>query len=103
MGRKEDIVDLFKDVDSKEIIIKLVDDMLFLEEQLDELRKVPHIRCHPVHKELQKRTEAGKLYKEYLQQYNNIVKGLSSVLYKNEVEVNESPLRDYFNKLRAAK
>lgn len=74
--------------------------MLFLEDQLEELRKVPHIKYHPKNPSIQKRTEAGKLYKEYLQQYNNLVKSLSSILIKNDIDIEESPLRAYFNKLQ---
>lgn len=100
MDRKEEILKLFEKVDSKDLIIKTIDEMMFLEDQLDTLRTVPHIKYHPTNPSLQKRTEAGKLYKEYLQQYNNIVKSLSSLLLKNDVDVNESPLRAYFNKLK---
>ena len=100
VGRREDIIKLFDKVDSKELLIRCIDDLLFLETQLEELRKVPHIKYHPVNKELSKRTEAGKLYKEYLQQYNNLVKILSSVLYKNDVDVDDSPLRAYFNMIK---
>lgn len=101
--RKEIILNLFAKVDSKELIIKSVEDMLFLEDQLDSLRKLPHLKIHPEHPEIQKRTEAGKLYKEYLQQYNNIVKTLNSVLLKTDVDNEDSPLRAYFKKLQGDK
>ena len=74
MGRKEEILQLFKDVEHKDLLVKSVDDLLFLEDQLEELRTKPHIKYHPTNPSLQKRTEAGKLYKEYLQQYTNVVK-----------------------------
>lgn len=99
MTRKEELLKLFESMDSKELIIRSIDDMLFLECQLDELRKVPHIKYHPEHPEIQKRTEAGKLYKEYLQQYTNIIKTLISVLHKTDTEIDESPLRAYFKKV----
>lgn len=99
MGRKEEILQLLKDVEHKDLLVKSVDDLLFLEDQLEELRTKPHIKYHPTNPSLQKRTEAGKLYKEYLQQYNNLVKTLCSVLYKNDSEASESPLRIYFEKV----
>lgn len=99
MDRKEELVKLFESVDSKDLIIRSIDEMLFLENQLEALRQVPHIKFHPTNPELQKRTEAGKLYKEYLQQYNNIVKTLCSILNKNDVEVEDSPLRAYFKRM----
>lgn len=100
MERKTEILKLFDKVDSKDLLVKSVDDLLFLEEQLEALRKVPHIKYHPTNPTLQKRTEAGKLYKEYLQQYNTLVRNLSAVLHKNDVDVDESPLRSYFNRLK---
>jgi hypothetical protein len=100
MERKDEILKLFEKVESKDLIIRSVDEMLFLESQLEELRKVPHIKYHPEHPEIQKRTEAGKLYKEYLQQYNNLVKTLCSVLNKNDIDNEDSPLRAYFQKVK---
>lgn len=100
MERKNEILKLFEKIDSKELIIKSIDEMLFLEEQLEILRKTPHIKYHPKNPAIQKKTEAGKLYKEYLQQYVNLVKTLSSVLMKNDVDSDESPLKAYFNKLK---
>lgn len=78
----------------------MVDEMVFLEGQLDFLRTKPLIKFHPTNPELQKPTAAGKLYKEYLQQYNNIVKTLSSVLRRVDV-TEDSPLRAYFKKVGA--
>lgn len=95
MNRKKEILALFDKIDTKELIVRSVDEMLFLEEQLETLRKVPHIKYHPKNPSLQKRTEAGKLYKEYLQQYNNLVKSLIGVLHKNDGEADISPLRAF--------
>ncbi len=103
MERKIELLNLFKNVECKELIIRSIEDMLFLEDQLEALRKVPHIKYHPTNPELQKRTEAGKLYKEYLQQYNNIVKTLCSILNKSEDGNEDSPLRAYFKKLQGDK
>lgn len=100
MERKNEILKLFEKIDSKELLVKSIDDMLFLEDQLEELRKIPHIKYHPTNPSIQKKTEAGKLYKEYLQQYVNLVKTLSSVLYKNDIDSDVSPLKAYFDKLK---
>ena len=98
LGRKEEILKLFDKIDSKELLIKLIDDMIFLEEKLEELRKLPHMKCNPKFPEIQKRTEAGKLYKEYLQQYANLVKSLASALSKTDVDIEDSPIFLYFKK-----
>lgn len=101
MSRKEEVLKCFDGVDESRrvLIIKLVDDMIFIEEQLDELRKLPLIKIHPKNPEMQKATSAGKLYKEYLQQYNNIVRSLCSILHKEESGEGDSPLREYFKRI----
>jgi hypothetical protein len=68
--------------------------VVFLEAQLKELKKLPFIRVNPDNPAEQKPTAAAKQYKEFLQQYNNCIKILISVLNKNEV-VEDSPLRQF--------
>jgi hypothetical protein len=58
------------------------------------LKKLPFIRVNPDNPAEQKPTAAAKQYKEFLQQYNNCIKILISVLNKNEV-VEDSPLRQF--------
>ena len=97
-NRKEDLLNIFKDVDSKEIIIKLIEDIVFLEERLEELRKLPMVRINPNDPTQQKATPASKLYKEFLQQYNNTVKNLASFIRKTD-STEESPLEIYLKNL----
>lgn len=95
MDRKEKLTQIFKDVDgANEIIAPMIDDVIFLEKKLDELRALPFIRINPENNADQKATPAAKQYKEFLQQYNNCIKILCSVLIKNEGE-EESPLREF--------
>lgn len=98
--RKQDLLNCFKNVndEKKTIIINLIDEVVFLESQLLELKKMPMIKVHPKNAELVKPTPASKLYKEFLQQYNNTIKNLTSMLRKDE-EKEESPLRLYLNQL----
>lgn len=70
--------------------------MLYLEDQLDELRELPKIKVHPSDPTKQKTTPAAKLYKEYLQQYTNIVRILMKATGIDENE-EESPLRRWMN------
>lgn len=100
MTRKQELLDCFKNVndDKKTIIINLIDEVVFLESQLLELKKMPMIKVHPKNPELVKPTPASKLYKEFLQQYANAIKTLSMMLRKDE-EKEESPLRRYLNQL----
>lgn len=65
---------LMKKIDNDEGYIPLVDEIVYLENTLKELRELPKIRVNSKNKMLQKRTDASKLYKEYLQQYLNAFK-----------------------------
>lgn len=95
MTRKDELMKVFKDLDDvKEIITPMIDDVVFLEERLTELRRLPFIRVNPKNNADQKPTAAAKQYKEFLQQYNNCIKILTSVLNKNTSE-DESPLRSF--------
>lgn len=95
MSRKQDLLKVFAEIeDVKEIVTPLIDDVVFLEERLTELRALPFIRVNPNNNADQKATPAAKQYKEFLQQYNNCIKILCGVLTKNAVE-DESPLRAF--------
>ena len=48
--------------------------IIYIEDELEALRKLPKLKVHPKKPELQKSTPAAKLYKEYFQQYINALK-----------------------------
>lgn len=91
MTRKEE---LLKTIEHDITLIPLVTEMVYLEEQLDELRALPKIKVHPTDKTKQKTTPAAKLYKEYLQQYTNIVRILTRAT-GTDMDDEESPLRKW--------
>ena len=72
------------DPDKAAVVMPLLPQVVFMEERLDFLKTVPHIRIHPKNPARQEVTAAGKQYKEYLQQYNNTIKVLLMVLYRTE-------------------
>lgn len=92
--RREELAALFENVEARDIVLPLIEDVVFLEGQLNDLRKLPFIRVNPSNKAQQKPTIAAKQYKELLQQYNNCVKTLASVLRRDAAE-EESPLREF--------
>lgn len=95
MTRKEELLKIFDQVeDQKGIILPMIDDVVFLESQLEGLRKLPFIKVHPDFPDIQKPTAAAKQYKELLQQYNNCIKILTGILRKDSAE-EESPLRAF--------
>ena len=77
---------------------QLVEEMLFLEGQLAELRKFPMIKVNPNNPSQAKPTATAKLYKELLQQYINLVKAVEKLTSEEE---ESSPLREYLQTLRA--
>ena len=99
MNRKEELLKIFAEIeDINGIITPLIDDVVFLEERLTELRTLPFIRVNPNNSAEQKATPAAKMYKEFLQQYNNCIKILCGVLNKNGIE-DESPLRSFLKNM----
>ena len=102
MNRKEELLKIFDQVeDTKGIIMPMIDDVVFLEQRLMELRQLPFIRVNPKNMADQKPTPAAKQYKELLQQYNNCIKILTGILRKDAPE-EDSPLRAFLNARKQA-
>lgn len=93
MDRSERLKEIFQNVDKnkRDVIEPLLDDVVFIEERLRELRKLPMIRVHPKNPARQETTPAGKQYKEYMQSYLNALKVLQKTLIFAG-EGDESPL-----------
>lgn len=85
-NRKTEIYSLFDHVDEEErkLISPLLDQVIFLEERMDELRKLPFIKINPKNPSQQKSTPASKLYKECMQSYMNAIRILLNTLRKVE-------------------
>ena len=96
MTRKENLIKALEGADLV-LIQNVVDEVIFVEEQLQELKKLPFIKVNPENPLQQKATPAAKQYKEFLQQYNNLIKLLYSISGQKEND-EESPLRKWVNK-----
>ena len=99
MDRKEELINLVGE-DSLHLVTEVIDEVIFLEGKLKELKKYPFIQVHPKDDAVQRATPASKQYKEFLQQYINCLKMIEYVIYKDKKlddnEVEESPLRKWF-------
>ena len=74
---------------------RLIEEIVFLEERLAELKKLPFMKVHPKDPAKMKATPASRQYKEYLQQYNNSLKLFLKLCGDlGEIE-EESPLRKW--------
>ena len=88
MTRLEELESIFDKVDADKaaVIAPLLPQVVFLEERLEALRALPHIRVHPNNPARQEITAAGKQYKELMQSYLNAVKVLQMTLSRYSVE-----------------
>ncbi len=84
-ARYEELMKVIKDIDKEKAIVlrPLVEDIVFIEERMQELRKLPQIRVSSTNKAIQKATPASKQYKELMQSYLNAVKVLMNAIYRS--------------------
>ena len=97
MDRKTELLSLLKGGEQDDIKARrLIDEIVFLEERMEELKRYPFIAVNPKNPALQKPTAASKQYKEFLQQYNNSMRLLLRLSgdIGGEIE-EESPLRQW--------
>lgn len=104
MNRREELLSFIPD-DSKELVVNVVDEIIFIESKLNELKRLPFIKVNPENPMQQKATPAAKQYKELMQQYINNIKVIELIIYKDkrlqdENDQEESPLRKWANSRR---
>lgn len=97
MTRKQELESCFENCskETKTIVSRLIDEVISLENQLDEIKKLPKYKTHPQHPEIIKPLPAFKMQKDLEQQYNISIKNLHSMIVKNGDTKDESPLRKY--------
>lgn len=95
MSRREELEDIFRDIEpeQKKLINPLLDEVCFLEEQMQKLKAMPFISVHPKNPALMKSTSAAKQYKECSQSYMNAIRILANVLRKVETSAQDELLR----------
>lgn len=84
--RKGYYAGLFKNCDDSErdLVDRLIDEVIFYESQMDQMRALPFVSVNPRNPAQQRRTEASKLYKDLFGQYMNAIRILLNVLRKND-------------------
>lgn len=99
MSRRDELLNIVPE-DSLELVKSVIDDVIFLEERLTELKQLPFIQVNKNNPMQQRSTPAAKQYKEFLQQYINCVKMIEGVIYRDKrlegEEIEDSPLRKWF-------
>lgn len=94
MNRAQELISGSTDEKTKQ----LLEELIFLEDQLRELKQKPFLKINPKDPTQQKATPAAKLYKELLQQYNNSFKLLLKAQGGLEDQEEESPLRTWIKR-----
>lgn len=95
MSRYEELCDIFKDIDPCErmLVQNLIKETAYLEERMDELKKMPFIRVSDKDPAKQRTTAAAKQYKECSQSYMNAVRILLNTLRKAESSAQDELLK----------
>ena len=95
MGRKEELEKIFKGIDENErsLINPLINEVIFLEDQMTSLKTLPFIRINKEDNSKQKITPAAKLYKECSQSYMNAIRILSAMLHKVDTSAESELLK----------
>lgn len=96
MDRKKELLSLLKDGTQDELKARqLIDEIVFIEQQMAELKQYPFIAVNPKNPAQQKPTAASRQYKEFLQQYNNSMRLLLRITGDIGESEEESPLRKW--------
>ena len=83
--RIEELKKIFEGIDPNQraVVLPLLPEIAFMENEMRRLRELPQIRIHPNDPSRQQVTAAGKRYREIMQTYTNAIKTLLSVLQRN--------------------
>ena len=93
--RKTFYSEIFEAADEAErnLVERLIDEVIFLEEQMTQLKTLPFVAVNQKNPALQKMTPAAKLYKESMSQYSNAIRILLNVLRKVESSAQDELLK----------
>ena len=93
MTRRDELLDLIGREKNEGKARQLVDEVVFLEDRMVELRALPFLRVDPKDPSRQKATPAAKMYKECLAQYNASLRLLLRLAGDLADGPDDSPLR----------
>lgn len=98
MSRKDELLNCLSSADEnmRGVVDKLIDEIVFLEDRMRELKQLPFLRICPSDKTRMKPTAAARQYKECSQSYMNAIRILVGILNKTD----ESAADELFEKLK---
>jgi hypothetical protein len=95
MERRKQLDEIFKNVEpeQKQLVNRLLDEVVFLEDKMTELKALPFVSVNPKNPARQRSTPAAKLYKECTQSYMNAIRILAGILHKVESSAQDELLK----------
>ena len=95
MDRRKQLDEIFKNVEAeqKQLVDRLLNEVVFLEDKMTELKALPFISVNPKNPALQRSTPAAKIYKECTQSYMNAIRILAGILHKVESSAQDELLK----------
>lgn len=85
MERKQQLEKILEKLPDKDLVNQIVEEVIFLEKQIEYLKTLPFIKVHPDNPEIQKETPAAKQYHHMMQAYQNNIKLLISYIRKTDI------------------
>lgn len=97
--RTKKVNELLEGVSGDKLILltPLIDDYLFLEERIKELKELPFIMVQKSNKAIQKPTAASKQFRELSNTYNMIVKQILNIIGTSEETGTSGALDKWFD------
>lgn len=92
MEKYKELLEAFKKADPNNFILvqETINEMVFIEGKIADLKKLPFIKVHPDKPELQKATPAAKQYKELMQTYLYMTKIIVALINKINFEEDDA-------------
>ena len=93
--RKQFYLNIFDSADESErkLVDRMIDEVVYLEEEMAELKQLPFVAVNPKNPAMQRVTPAAKVYKDCLSQYNNSIRILLNVLRKVETSAQDELMK----------
>lgn len=94
-NRRDEFAEIFAGVNEQErrLVDRLIDEVVFLEARMDEVRGLPFVSVNPKNKSQQRMTAAAKVYKECTQSYMNAIRILAVILRKEDKSAEDTLMK----------
>lgn len=94
-NRRDEFAEIFAGVNEQErrLVDRLIDEVVFLEARMDEVRGLPFVSVNPKNKSQQRTTAAAKVYKECTQSYMNAIRILAGILRKEDTSAEDTLMK----------